>query len=215
MKRLFILLLLAGVSALSSAAVIFLSPGDFLSGALGSAPPREPLQEAEEATPAGDMEAAGPAPTRSEAGEAGKIAAEESLLSPHLWPRGRISAARIEDRLVHRFVVERNIWTPPSTSEIIAEERTGAGPVVRFHTRGSRVEESESYRNELQNLPLGRRWPWYQGMIQEMGFQVRDATWSGLERPQLSLVKNGLYFVLELSCDSSGRVLSINASPNL
>ncbi len=117
--------------------------------------------------------------------------------------------------LAWRYIVVQDPCPPPTTQEIVAEERIGAGPVVRFYTRGSRVEESEADRAALATLPLGRTWPWYEARIREMGFVFVDATWSARDRPRFALEKDGLRFRLEIACDSFGKIVSIDAGPNL
>jgi hypothetical protein len=108
-----------------------------------------------------------------------------------------------------------NPCQPPTFEETIIEERIGSGPVVRFYTRGHRVEESERYRSELSALPTGRLWPWYRSQIEALGFSIVDAAWGARDRPNFALEKNGIRFRLELSCDSEAHVTRIDAGPNL
>jgi hypothetical protein len=117
--------------------------------------------------------------------------------------------------LFDRYVVKGEPCAPETKVEVITEERIKAGPVARFYTTGSRVEESEAYRSQLKRLPLGKEWPWYEAKIEEMGFRFLDATRSARDRPRFELERDGLHFRLEIACDSTGRVTSIDPGPNL
>jgi len=131
-------------------------------------------------------------------------------------PLASVPEADAPRPLFERYVVQVEIHPPePAPLEVIAEDRIGAGPVVRFHTRGSRVEESEGYRAELRGLSPGREWPSYVAAIEGMGFAFVDAAMGPLDRPRFALERNGLRFVLEVALDGHGRVARIDVGPNL
>ena len=88
-------------------------------------------------------------------------------------------------------------------------------PVVRFYLHGSRAEESEAYRRELGTLPTGHDVSWYACALCERGFEVLESYVAANGRPRLTLRKNGLLFELELTCDSRGRAIHLDAGPNL